>query len=78
MSKALIPDAVPDVVIGVLVFDIQFFGNGQDDVPTVELNHIRAKGWSIVNGQAAPGGSPLSFERRSPGFDFKKPKFCHE
>ncbi len=72
MSEALIPNAVPNVVIGVLAFDNQFLGDGQGDIPTVEIENGSVKGRFVINGEAAPRRAPLLFERGCSSVDFIK------
>jgi len=77
MSETLISDAIPNVIIGVLAFDIQLFGDRQDDIPTVEVEHGSVKGGFVVNSETAPTGTTLPRERRSASFDFVETEFCH-
>ena len=69
-GKSLVADAVPGGVVGEeFTFDLQFFGDGQDDIAPIQIEFIGAEGGVIVNGEAAPTGASLALEGRGTGFD---------
>ena len=78
MGETFVADAIPDVVIGVFPFDIQLFGDGQDDIPAVDVEHGSVKGGLVVNRQAAPSSASLALEGGRPSVNLIQTEFRHQ